>query len=590
MQHEVLRREGRQVILQTGGMICSTTRELASSRLFGQVVEWYVEDRRGRNSAVLGGLDVDFADHAEIERLVEVLRSLAIVPLEQVTRIVPGSEGYLDRRRELHRLVEDLYDFWRSFDRFLVAHSSQGPNAHDTRPYRTFNMTVEQLTHLVRALYRDICESITGEHPRVYRQVWAGCEVGLIAVDCEWPCPDTYGERLRGVPFIRQALLTPPLIFRTPTNTRTGQFLKTDVNPIDGIDLSPDEWLCFPARVGPVVVFVYFHHRFMSLGCSLANLFELATDEEVAAGPDALYLYGAPAEVLARFGDLPTVFHEDPASGLLVAAVPDEDRFAYFGYLKKMILTLHNVAIMRRGRMPFHGAMVRVQLRGGPAANILIIGDTATGKSECLEAFRAIGEAEISDLVVVADDMGSLEVDADGRLFGYGTEVGAFIRLDDLQHGYAFNQVDRAIVHNPHLVNARVILPVTTIEEILHGYPVDIILYANNYEEVDDSHPAIEPLSELGDALEVFREGAAMAKGTTTSTGLGHCYFANVFGPPQYRELHEGLAQKTFGAAYAAGIFVGQMRTRLGIPGYETTGPEQAARALLALVKQRLSA
>ena len=59
VQHEVLRREGRQVILQTGGMICSTTRELASSRLFGQVVEWYVEDRRGRNSAVLGGLDVD---------------------------------------------------------------------------------------------------------------------------------------------------------------------------------------------------------------------------------------------------------------------------------------------------------------------------------------------------------------------------------------------------------------------------------------------------------------------------------------------------------------------------------------------------
>ena len=164
----------------------------------------------------------------------------------------------------------------------------------------------------------------------------------------------TCDERLRAVPFIRQALLTPPLIFRTPTNTRTGQFLKTDLNPIDGIDLSPDEWLCFPARVGPVVVFVYFHHRFMSLGCSLANLFELATDEEVAAGPDALYLYGAPAEVLARFGDLPTVFHEDPASGLLVAAVPDEDRLAYFGSLKKMNLTLHNVAIMRRGRMPFH--------------------------------------------------------------------------------------------------------------------------------------------------------------------------------------------------------------------------------------------
>ena len=47
------------------------------------------------------------------------------------------------------------------------------------------------------------------------------------------------------------------------------------------------------------------------------------------------------------------------------------------------------------------------------------------------------------------------------RSLAYGTEMGAFVRLDDLQSGYAFGQIDRAIIMNPDEVNARVILPVT---------------------------------------------------------------------------------------------------------------------------------
>ena len=51
------------------------------------------------------------------------------------------------------------------------------------------------------------------------------------------------------------------------------------------------------------------------------------------------------------------------------------------------------------------------------------------------------------------------------------------------------------------------------------------------------------------DAAAVTEMRAAVAKGTTTSKGLGHSYFANIFGPPQYMDLHEPLAEKTFGAA-----------------------------------------
>jgi hypothetical protein len=234
--------------------------------------------------------------------------------------------------------------------------------------------------------------------------------------------------------------------------------------------------------------------------------------------------------------------------------------------------------------MPFHGAMALIHLKSRRAVNVLVIGDTATGKSETLEALRLLAGDAIRGITIIADDMGSLGIREDGRVLGYGTEIGAFIRLDDLQRGYAFGQVDRAIFMSPQKVNARVLVPVCYLGEILAGNPVDYILYANNYEQVDESHPLISPLPTPDAALRVFRDGASMAKGTTTATGLGHSYFANIFGPPQYRDRHEELARRTFEAAFNSNAFVGQLRTRLGVPGFEMDGPAEAAAALLEMI------
>jgi hypothetical protein len=406
----------------------------------------------------------------------------------------------------------------------------------------------------------------------------------VIAVRRQWPSPDQSTAPLHDIPFISQVLINPPLIIDPPENKRTGQFIRVEKNPLEDIELKSDEWLCYPAQVGPVIVFVYFHQSFMGLGCSLANLFELATDEQVAQGPDAIYLYGVEPGHMERYGDLPTVFFDDEEKDLLVAAIPRGDEFGYFGYLKKMMLTLHNIQMMKKGRMPFHGALARITLRNSATATLLLIGETATGKSETLEALRTDGKDQISQMTILADDMGSLEVTEDGKIVGYGTETGAFIRLDDLEHGYAFNQVDRAIIMSPQKVNARVVLPVAFIDDILKGQEIDMILYANNYEEVDQDHQIINSLLDTRGALDIFREGAAMSKGTTTSTGLTHSYFANIFGPQQYRELHDELAVQVFEAAFERGLFVGQIRTRLAVPGSEREGPLEAARALLALI------
>jgi len=581
--------EENQIIIHTDGEICSDNRDLLHSSGFESVVELFVCSLRRNDSPLLHSIGFELGTESGMNKLLSILRTVCEYPLEQVKSVLPKNDPLLQpsRKKELLRFVEMLYDFWRSFSRFMILHSAAGSASFDQRPYRTFNETLESLTHLVRAVYRDICENITGKHPSIYRQVAAGCNVGIIAVTRKKVTPCDYQEILEDIPFIRQVWVDPPIIIDPPMNRRTGQFQKIESNPITGLSLRQEHWLCYPAKVGQLIIFIYFHQRFISLGCALTNLFELATDEQIEAGPHAIYLYGVPSEHLSDFGDLPTVFYDDHKNQILVATVPLEDRFGYFGYLKKMTLTLHNIVMMKKGLMPYHGAMVRLLLKNDQAENILIIGDTAAGKSETLEAFRNLGKEYIREMRVVADDMGSIEITDDERLIGYGTEIGAFIRLDDLQHGYAFGQIDRSIIMSPHKLNARVVLPVTTIDDVTCGYPIDYLFYANNYDIVDGDHPVIEQILNISDALEVFREGTVMAKGTTTSKGLVHSYFANIFGPPQYRDLHEELAVKTFKTIFNAGLFVGQIRTRLGIPGYEIKGPEEAAEVLLKLISEK---
>jgi hypothetical protein len=577
----------RQVVLHAAGGACESATELVNSHAFAQVVQVFVDSLRKQDSTLLEEVPYNLGDQEGVSSLVALLRAVSERSIEQVARERPQFATAVQYREGLYRFVESLYDFWRQHDRFLVYHSQPLALPSERRPYRAFNEAVQRLTRLARSLYRDVCENITGDHPGVYRQVAAGCNVGMVAVPGGAELPEPYQRLLGDIPFIRQVWIDPPFIIDPPINRRTGSFQRMEKNPFEKLRIDPSKFLCYPAQVGPLVIYVYFHQQFIGLGCSLANLFDLATEKQIEAGPDAVYVYGAPSEQMIDYGGLPTVFYDDEPNGLLAAAVPLEDRFGYFGYIKKMVLTLHNIVMMKRGRMPFHGAMMNITMRSGAKATVLMIGDTATGKSESLEAFRLLGEDQIRDMRIIADDMGSLEVTPEGRVVGYGTEIGAFIRLDDLQQGYAFGQIDRAIIMSPQKVNARVVLPVTTMAEVLRGYPVDFVLYANNYEEVDGEHPIIERFATADDALDVFREGAAMSKGTTTSTGLVHSYFANIFGAPQYKDVHEPLARRTFEAAHAAGVFIGQMRTRLGIAGYESKGPEEVAHALLALIEQR---
>lgn len=574
-----------KIVLRVRNRVCNNSEELIKSELFAKVLWRFLESLKQHQSPFLKIFPDSVINRQSLEILIEVLFYLSRLPAEQVEKIVEGSTSFLKNPFLLNEFVEQLYNYWRSLHRLIICDSVF--DRFDQKPYRTFNDLVESLMHIVRSTYRTIQENITGNHPKIYRQVSAGAEIGAIALPYHINYPAGIYNVLQDVFIIRQALIYPPMIFKTPMNKRTGQFERVDINPLVNLNLQPNEWLCYPAKVGELLIMVYFSLDLFELGFSLCNLFELADEEDLKRQPDAVFIYGAPPEFALQVNGNETLFYEDVENNYLIGSIPNKDEFGYFGYLKKMILTLHNIKRMRSGLLPFHGAMIRVTLKNGDPFTLVIMGDSGAGKSETIEALRRLQSDDIQEILIVADDMGSFSLQPEGRIAGYGTEMGAFVRLDDLQAGYAFGQMDRTIIMNPDQVNARVVLPVTRYEYLVEGISVDAILYANNYEAVDTEHLAIEQFNTPDDALKVFKRGAVMSKGTTTSTGVVENYFANIFGPVQYQCLHEEIAERYFKAFFTNGLYIGQLRTMLGIPGQEQEGPKSAALALLDLIRSR---
>ncbi|HOP63889.1 MAG TPA: phosphoenolpyruvate carboxykinase [Spirochaetota bacterium] len=599
---------GNKAILTLDRPICQTSDELLDSGVFKEMIKIFIDNLVVKKSMLLdifieedSGLlnkmtkaipqkikDVftkeEFPDGNEIgekdiELLIETFRFLAKLKSDKVPGVVKGSEKLLGKKALLLELLDKFYYFWLSHDRFLIYRTSKTFNKIRTRSI--IDDTVERLNNVIKNTYRDIKENLAEEEPQTYRQTRAG--VDITAITRHYDNLMDFGpyRKFSGVPVIRKIILAPPLILNPSMNKRTGSFERIDNNPFNLFNIKTDDWLCYPAKVGPLLIFVYFHKIFIDHGMSLCNLFELADEEDLTKKPDAVYAYGVEGAALDGLGVFPTVFYEDTENNILVGAIPGREEFGYFGYLKKMILTLHNIKMMKMGRMPFHGAFVRIILKGGKEANLLLMGDSGAGKSETLEALRYIGDEFIQDIVIVADDMGSIEIADKKTIMAYGSEIGAFLRLDDLMPGYAFKRLDTAVIMSAGQTNARIILPVTTYGTIMKGHKIDFVLYANNYEEPGDDKPLLQKFNTPEEAIAVFREGKVMSKGTTSSTGITGTYFANIFGPLQYMEIHDDIAKQYFNEFFSRGIFVGQMRTRLGIPGWERKGPEASARELL---------
>lgn len=567
-----------KAILNFSKAFFNNTDDLLRSDGFYEVLKSFVNFHKENNTRIYSYLEKFFRS-SNIDSLAgeirDITKILTVMSLDEISEKINKYHDLDKERDALLRIVEDMYDYWRKLERYSVIEKVAGKEGIEVENFLGSNI---KLKDMILEIYRKVEISISGKVQKVFRQVPAGANSSIIVRKSNIDYPD-YCKWLNDIPYITKVMIETPYITYTKSNKRDGFFKEVEENPIANIDINTDQYLCYPAKIADNLIYVYFHQDYITHGISASNLFELADEDEVVnTKPDGLYVFGVKDD-----RDL-DIFYEDKENDLFIGYCNFADKKDYFGYLKKMCLTLNNIISMKKGFLPIHGAGVNVVLQNGKTANIVILGDSGAGKSESIEAFRSLAKEYIRDMTVIFDDMGSFRI-KDGEVAAYGTEIGAFVRLDDLDSGYAFKQIDRSIFMNPDKVNARLIMPVADHKQIMEGYKVDFFLYANNYDRLNPDDKSISLFDNKQEAIETFKAGARMAKGTTTEEGLVKSYFANPFGPFQKQEMCDDLIENYFDKLFDSNIKVGTIRTQLAIDNMESEGPKKSARELFEIIK-----
>ncbi len=550
---------------------CRSSFELLESKGFTRVLKSFLDHEDKHDTLVHRYFDSVYKGDQLVETLIETLKVLSIQDLDdeypEYKKLVQDADKFV-------LFIEEFYNFWLRIERYAILYYD--------RPSRTglkkgeLVVSIDTLTNLIINTRRNIKQHVSFKSSMVLRQSRSSVNAGFSLENMAWKCPAGYGN-IADIPFIQRLVLMPPFIVYPKKNTRKGFFNEVNSNPLSNVKLDLDEWYCYPIKVGKYLAFTYFPREFMSQGITLCNLFETAHPEEYEnQQPDMVYVYAY------EDGDntTKTDFYHDKENDIMVGFINRSDEIDYFGYMKKMLLTLHNVRALVNEELPIHGAMVKITLKDGTCKNVVIMGDSGAGKSESLEAFRDLAGDYLQKMVIIFDDMGIFKLD-EGKPLAYGTEIGAFVRLDDLDQGYAYKELDRSIFMNPDKINSRVIIPVSSYDEIMAGEAVDYFLYANNYE---DTPEPIVFFDDIDTALDVFIGGRRMAKGTTSETGITESFFANPFGPVQKEAETRVLIDRYFKDMFAKGVKVGMVHTRLGVPGKEKTGPKDAAKSLFQMI------
>lgn len=570
---------GNKAILNLSEQFFNDVNELLNSESFLDLTKCFINYHKKDSTRVYAYIEQFFINSSVdslARELTDILKLLTVMNIDEVSSKINKYHNLNKEKDGLLKIVEEFYNYWRNLERYSIIKQNENSRGVGVVNFVEIN---EKLKNMILQAYRRIEMSILGEWPKVYRQVPAAADASIMIRQFDKNYPEIYKD-LNKIPFITQVMIETPYITYTKSNKRDGVFEEVYENPILNTNINYPHFFCYPAKVGDNLIFIYFHRDLLTHGVSASNLFELADVKEIEEKtPDAIYIYGPKDE-----DERKNSFYYDKENKLYVGYIAYSDKIDYFGYLKKMVLTLNNVINIKKEYLPIHGAGLSVVLQNNKTVNIVILGDSGAGKSESIEAFRSLAKDYIKEMTIVFDDMGSFRI-KNNKVYAYGTEIGAFVRLDDLDAGYAFKQIDRSIFMNPDKVNSRLIMPVASFDEINLGYEVDFFLYADNYSAVLDGCDSIEIFDKKEEALRVFKRGARLAKGTTTETGLVQTYFANPFGPVQKREECDKLLDKYFDNLFENKVKVGTIKTQLGLNNMQFEGPRSAAIELFELIK-----
>lgn len=531
----------------------STSTELLTSKTFKEIVDNYIYEQKKKQTDVYEFIKLNFGNNQseKLTNLCQLLLKTSYIELQK-------SFEYLSNKQVLLKIADGLYDQWRKNQRYVLLEDSLTNDRYELLE------AIDRFSRLVISTYRDVYENILGTSQRIYRELPSGANAGFLITKTTFDLPNELSAFNNSF-YIKSMMIKPPFLVHTKSNTRKEVF-KEKNNPITKID--SNNYLSIGVKIGGSLGLCYISKKYLDYVIGIGNLFELATpDEANKEKPEFYMIFGYEDEHIKE------CYYYKLNDGTYVGVCPDTPEIDYFGYVKKMILTLHNLNRINNNELPIHGAGIKIKKTDGTSIVFAILGDSGAGKSETLEALKSLNYDEIADVVTLFDDMGTM-VNINGKLYIKGTETGAFVRLDDLDKSYSIKSIDRAIYFNPESINSRLVIPMSTYLESSTLYPIDAFLLADNYSEGE----TLIKYTDKEKAIADFIEGKRMTMQTTSEKGIVSTFFANPFGPVQEEEKTRKIIESFFEILYKTNVKVLRIRTRLSYERKE--GPEKAAKEI----------
>lgn len=531
----------------------STSTELLTSKTFKEIVDNYIYEQKKKQTDVYEFIKLNFGNNQseKLTNLCQLLLKTSYIELQK-------SFEYLSNKQVLLKIADGLYDQWRKNQRYVLLEDSLTNDRYELLE------AIDRFSRLVISTYRDVYENILGTSQRIYRELPSGANAGFLITKTTFDLPVELSAFNNSF-YIKSMMIKPPFLVHTKSNTRKGVFKEKNY-PLSKID--SNNYLSIGVKIGGSLGLCYISKKYLDYVIGIGNLFELATpDEANKEKPEFYMIFGYEDEHIKE------CYYYKLNDGTYVGVCPDTPEIDYFGYVKKMILTLHNLNRINNNELPIHGAGIKIKKTDGTSIVFAILGDSGAGKSETLEALKSLNYDEIADVVTLFDDMGTM-VNINGKLYIKGTETGAFVRLDDLDKSYSIKSIDRAIYFNPESINSRLVIPMSTYLESSTLYPIDAFLLADNYSEGE----TLIKYTDKEKAIADFIEGKRMTMQTTSEKGIVSTFFANPFGPVQEEEKTRKIIESFFEILYKTNVKVLRIRTRLSYERKE--GPEKAAKEI----------
>lgn len=532
--------------------------KVISSDFFLRVLDKYLK-ALGPDDQIKVFLEEILDGEVNVTLLKDLIKSLYLFGFAKLSIANPL---YLKNRDLLLELLDGIYDTYRLCSRYLLG-------SRESLTSKEFISAINSFSSLIMNTYRHLYEDVLGSEQKVYRELASGVNGGfLISNNSLLPSPSL--GFLKDTPLIETIITKPPFMVKTFSNKRVGYFKKEE-RMVETGDIDPKALFLLPIKIQDRIGLCYIHKDFLSTLMGLGTLFEIATKDEILKTKASfIMIYGINKDLAPHYYQV---------EGQYVGVISAKKEMDYFGYAKKMILTLFNLSMIDEGKLPIHGAGVTIRLKNGIKKNIAILGDSGAGKSETLEALGHSSDDCISSITTIFDDMGTFHI-KDGQIYMSGTEIGAFVRLDDLDNSYSLRAIDRAIFYNIEETNSRVVVPATSYKTTCSSFPVDYFFFANNYEEIDEGLKLIE---DKNTAIDIFVSGLRVALKTTSEKGLVSTFFSNPFGPMQKKEACLPLINEYFDLLYKNQIKTGVLYTQLSLDKH--IGTKKAAEALINLIK-----